>query len=210
MPTPRNDLEAYFPQAADEVIPISDTEVHCRKAGEALSPVREPITVLESLKGQRGSNAFSAQYQQMPVPPGGAMIKRHWIERYRELPPEQERLSVVQSWDTANKGGPENDFSVCTTWFVTRDKRWYLLNVWRKRVDYPALKAAVQVQARLYNARRILVEDMGAGTALVQELLGKVPGIVAIRPDRDKESRMAAVYSKFESGPSSCLRARPG
>jgi predicted phage terminase large subunit-like protein len=185
---------------ADEVIPISDTEVHCRKAGEALSPVREPIAVLESLKLQLGSDAFSAQYQQAPVPPGGAMIKRKWITPYVELPPASERFLTLQSWDTASKGGPENDFSVCTTWFVTRDKRWYLLDVWRKRVDYPALKAAVQAQARLYNARRILIEDMGAGTALFQELRGKVSGIVAIKPDRDKESRMAAVSSKFESG----------
>jgi hypothetical protein len=36
---------------------------------------------------QMGSDGFSAQYQQMPVPPGGAMIKRHWIVRYKELPP---------------------------------------------------------------------------------------------------------------------------
>ena len=128
------------------------------------------------------------------------MIKRKWITPYVELPPASERFLTLQSWDTASKGGPENDFSVCTTWFVTRDRRWYLLDVWRKRVDYPALKAAVQAQARLYNARRILVEDAGAGTALFQELVGKVSGIVAIKPDRDKESRMAAVSSKFESG----------
>jgi hypothetical protein len=32
----------------------------------------------------------------------------------------------------ANKGGPENDFSVCTTWFVTRGLRqWYLIDVCR-------------------------------------------------------------------------------
>ena len=35
---------------ADEVIPISETEIHCRKAGEALSPVREPVALLESLE----------------------------------------------------------------------------------------------------------------------------------------------------------------
>src|SRR5271154_693384 len=102
--------------------------------GEALSPVREPIAVLESLKLQLGSDAFSAQYQQAPVPPGGAMIKRKWITPYVELPPASERFLTLQSWDTASKGGPENDFSVCTTWFVTRDKRWYLIDVWRKRV----------------------------------------------------------------------------
>jgi hypothetical protein len=70
----------------DEDIPIARTEVYRRRAGEALSPQREPRTVLELLKRQLGSDAFSAQYQQAPVPPGGAMVKRHWIKRYDELP----------------------------------------------------------------------------------------------------------------------------
>ena len=185
---------------ADKDIPISATEFHRRKAGDALSPAREPIAVLENLKLQLGSDAFSAQYQQMPVPPGGAMIKRHWIQRYTDLPPQGERFLILQSWDTANKGGPENDFSVCTTWVVTRNRRWYLIDVWRKRVDYPKLKAAAQSLAAGRKARRVLVEDAGAGTSLVQELRGKVTGIVAVRPDRDKISRMAVVSAKFESG----------
>ena len=185
---------------ADNDIPISATEFHRRKAGDALSPAREPIAVLENLKLQLGSDAFSAQYQQMPVPPGGAMIKRHWIQRYTDLPPQGEQFLILQSWDTANKGGPENDFSVCTTWVVTRNRRWYLVDVWRKRVDYPKLKEAAQSLAAGRKARRVLVEDAGAGTSLVQELSGKVTGIVAVRPDRDKNSRMAVVSAKFESG----------
>jgi predicted phage terminase large subunit-like protein len=187
---------------ADEDISISATEVHHRHAGEALSPTREPLPVLEELKRQIGSDAFSAQYQQMPIPPGGAMIKRHWIQRYDELPPAQDRLTVVQSWDTASKGGPENDFSVCTTWLVTRGlRRWYLVDVWRKRVDYPGLRAAVITLAAQHKARRVLVEDIGAGTPLVQELRrGRVPGIVAIKVEHDKISRMAAVSAMFESG----------
>jgi predicted phage terminase large subunit-like protein len=183
----------------DEVIPISATEFHRRKAGEALSPVREPLSVLEDLKVQLGSDAFSAQYQQMPVPPGGAMIKRHWIKRYVELPP-RERSLILQSWDTASKGGPQNDFSVCTTWFVSRDRRWYLIDVWRKRVDYPELKAAVRTLASRHAANRVLVEDAGAGISLVQELLGEVSGILAVKPDRDKIVRMSVVSAKFESG----------
>ena len=86
------------------------------------------------------------------------MIKRHWIERYDELPPEQDRLIILQSWDTASKGGPENDF------FVTRGvRRWYLIDVRRKRVDYPELKVAVQRHAAKYKAKRVLVEDTGPG-----------------------------------------------
>jgi hypothetical protein len=171
----------------DQDIPISDTKVHHREGGEALSPEREPIQVLESLKLQLGADAFSAQYQREPAPPG-AMIKRAWIKRYSELPLRDSRLLVVQSWDTANKGGPDNNFSVCTTWMVTRDHQWFLLDVWRKRVDYPELKVAAQALAERHKAQRVLVEDAGAGTSLVQELRTKVPGIIAVTGSRQSQS----------------------
>lgn len=80
------------------------------------------------------------------------------------------------------------------------NRRWYLIDVWRKRVDYPNLKAGVQSLAARHKAQRVLVEDAGAGTSVVQELRGEVTGIVAVNPDRDKISRMAVVSAKFESG----------
>jgi predicted phage terminase large subunit-like protein len=184
----------------DEVIPLSAERSYRRKPGEVLSAEREPLAVLNALKLQIGSDAFSAQYQQAPAPPGGAMVKRHWMKRFAELPPLSERLFTLQSWDTASKGGPENDWSVCTTWIVARQKLWYLVDVWRERADYPALKGHVQALAKKWMARRVLVEDAGAGTSLVQELRGCVSGIVAVRPDGDKVSRMAVASAKFEAG----------
>ena len=71
----------------EENIPLGNGCTHRREFGEALSPEREPLHVLEALKLQIGSDAFSAQYQQAPTPPGGAMVKRHWVKRYQELPP---------------------------------------------------------------------------------------------------------------------------
>jgi predicted phage terminase large subunit-like protein len=184
----------------DESIPLSAESSHRRTSGEALSAEREPLHVLEAMKLQIGSDAFSAQYQQEPAPPGGAMVKRHWIVRYSELPPTSERLFILQSWDTASKGGPDNDWSVCTTWIVARKKRWYLIDVFRQRVDYPALKANVVRLAEKWDAKRVLVEDAGAGTSLVQELRGTVSGIIAVRPEGDKASRMAVASAKFEAG----------
>jgi predicted phage terminase large subunit-like protein len=184
----------------DQVIPLSADRTYARRSGEALSPEREPLEVLEALKLQIGSDAFSAQYQQAPAPPGGAMIKRDWIKRYKELPPSADRLMTMQSWDTASKGGPQNDWSVCTTWIVTRKKQWFLIDVWRRRVHYPALKAAVLSQAKIWSPRRVLVEDAGAGTSVVQELNGQVSGIIAVKPVGDKVSRMAVASAKFEAG----------
>jgi phage terminase large subunit-like protein len=44
------------------------------------------------------------------------MIKRDWVQYYEKLPIRTSSSELFQSWDTASKDGPQNDFSVCTTW----------------------------------------------------------------------------------------------
>lgn len=183
----------------DETIPLTRGEFYHRRAGEVLSPLREPMNVLEQLRRQLGSDLFYAQYQQSPVPPGGAMIKRHWVQRYREAPMFQSSKFIIQSWDTAAKGGPDNDWSVCTTWLHTSDCQWYLLDLWRGRLDYPGLKAKVEDLARFWDADEILVEEAGTAIALLDELRLRVPGIIGIKPERDKETRMSIASAKFEA-----------
>ena len=190
----------------DERIPLFGGRTHLRKAGEALSPEREPLEVLNSLKHLIGSDTFSAQYQQMPVPPGGAMVKRAWIKRYKRLPPASERLQILQSWDTANVGGPQSDWSVCTTWILGRDGLSYLVDVWRGRVDYPTLKVKVQKLAERWKPRRVLVEDAGTGTSLVQELRGKVSGIIAVKPEGDKRKPHGRCLGTSSRQAKSCCR----
>jgi predicted phage terminase large subunit-like protein len=184
----------------DEAIVLGRGRYYHRQAGEPLSQQREPVSVLEELRRQLGSDVFSAQYQQAPVPPGGAMIKRHWVQRYSELPPENRRLMILQSWDSAAKGGPDNDWSVCTTWMQTRDRQWYLLDVWRARVDYPSLKVKVAELARRWEARQVLIEESGTAIGLLQELKFIVPGVTAIKTDRDKVTRMSLASATFEAG----------
>jgi hypothetical protein len=73
--------------------------------GEALHPELESLESLERLRREIGSDVFAAQYQQSPVPPGGAMIRREWL-RYYDKPPERTyRTKIIQSWDTAAKDG---------------------------------------------------------------------------------------------------------
>jgi predicted phage terminase large subunit-like protein len=184
---------------ADEVVPIGRNRTYNRKAGEALS-AREPLATLEAMKLEIGSDAFSAQYQQTPVPPGGMMVKREWIKRCKEPPPRHEWLFVLQSWDTASKGGPDNDWSVGTTWIFARGKRWYLIDVVRFRGDYPTLKAQIIEAAKKWKPRKILVEDKGTGTSLVQELKRQIAGIIAVEPEGDKVARMAVASAKIEAG----------
>ena len=193
----------------EEEISIGPGRFHRRHIGDVLSPGREPLEVLEGIKRQLGSDVFSAQYQQAPVPPGGAMIKRAWLKYYKSLPEASSRPYIIQSWDTAAKGGPENDWSVCTTWVLINGTLWYLRDVWRGRVDYPTLKAKVKELAQKFGADEVLIEDAGSGTFLVQELNWEVRGLKGVKPDRDKQTRMAAASAKIESGQVFLLEGAP-
>jgi predicted phage terminase large subunit-like protein len=180
----------------DEQIPIGNGQIHCRHADDVLHTEREPRDVLESLRAQFGEETFAAQYQQRPVPPGGAMIKRAWLRRYDQLPTSGQ---IIQSWDVANKQGEENDYSVCTTWLVP-ENRYYLIDVLRGRFDFPTLRRKVSEQAKLHKASQILIEDAGFGTALIQEIKTADYSVIAVKPEYDKKIRMAIQAAKFENG----------
>jgi hypothetical protein len=118
----------------EEKIQIGENTFHIRRVGDLLHAEREPKSVLDSLRAQLGTELFSAQWQQAPIPSGGAMIKRDWVQRYEQAPERASSINVIQSWDTASKAGGQNDYSVCTTW-LHQDNKFYLIDVLRGRFD---------------------------------------------------------------------------
>jgi predicted phage terminase large subunit-like protein len=171
-----------------------------RRQGEALHPDREPLETLEHIRRTIGEYNFAGQYQQSPAPLGGGLVKGDWFKRYREneLPERFDR--IVQSWDTANKATELSDFSVCTTWGVS-GKHVFLVNVFRSRLEYPALKRAVREQRDLFNASVVLIEDKASGTQLIQELIAEgCHGVTRYQPTGDKTMRMHAQTAMIENG----------
>jgi hypothetical protein len=128
-----------------------------RRRDELLHPAREPQATIDLLRSTLGEYNFAGQYQQAPAPLGGGLFKEAWFKRYDGTEPPEKFDQIVQSWDTANKPTELADYSVCTTWDV-KDRYFYLLNVLRKRLDYPALKRAVQELAQAFGAQVILID----------------------------------------------------
>lgn len=185
----------------DERIEIAKGKFHLRRAGEALHPAHESLATLEKLRTDLGSEIFSAQYQQSPVPPGGAMIRKEWFRYYDVSPEPTYKTKIIQSWDTAAKDGANNDWSVCTTWLIVERKQYYLLDVKRGRYDYPRLRDTAIALAQRYDPTAILIEDASTGTALAQEL--RQSGIFVVKAipiDRDKINRLWIQQGKFEAG----------
>ncbi len=182
----------------DQVIQIGQGLTHGRMAGDLLHAEREDKAVLDELKANIGSAAFEAQYQQQPVPPSGNMFKRAWLEYYPFLPEITEDDTVFQSWDTASKTGPENDWSVGTTWLL-KDGFYYLMDVCREKLNYPGLKAKMIGKAEEYDPRVVLIEDAGVGSGLLEELRQEGIDAVAVTPIKNKVTRAHIQTPKFES-----------
>jgi predicted phage terminase large subunit-like protein len=106
----------------------------------------------------------------------------------------------VQSWDTASKATELSDFSVGTSWRIL-GKDLYLIDVLRRRLEYPELKRAVRAQYELFRPSVVLIEDKASGTQLIQELVAE--GLYAVtryQPLSDKVTRMHAQTAMIENG----------
>ena len=167
------------------------------KANELLNPAREGEKEIEVAKQELGSYAFNAQYQQNPIAKSAMYIKYEWIKRYKTCPASE---TLYQSWDCAAKIGTNNDYSVCTTWTVINNQ-YYLINVYRDKLEFPDLRHKVLQMYEKYKPAAVLVEDKVSGHALIQEInhTSEIP-IIKITPSTDKETRFLTISGMFEAG----------
>ena len=181
-------------------VPIGADKTYHRKEGDLLHPEREPQSVLDELQSSMGTAIFSAQYLQKPVPTGGNLVQWKWFRIWTTLPKRQDfGPQIVQSWDTASKGGELNDYSVGITAMVHEDEI-HIIDVVRERLEYPALKKRIIAEKERYGANEVLIEDKGSGTSLIQELRNDFVYAIDIQPEGDKVVRMAACSAQIERG----------
>lgn len=140
--------------------------------------------IIERFKNELGTLGYSSQYQQRPVVESGYIFKIDWWKYYKELPKFE---FILQAWDTAFKKGDLNDYSVCIT-FGVFDNKYYLINLWRKKVEFPDLGRAFISLAEKYKPYQILVEDTAAGISLIQEYRSKIR--YPIKPIKVKNSKI--------------------
>ena len=82
-----------------------------------------------------------------------------------------------------------------------KDKNLFLIGVFHRRLEYPALKRAVREQRRLFGATEVLIEDKASGTQLIQELITEgCYGVTRYQPTGDKTMRLHAQTALIENG----------
>jgi len=178
-------------------------------SGNPLWPEFWSAKELYALKEELPNGKWQAQYMQQPTSDVSAIVKREWWKKWEgERPPSCE--FIIQSWDTAFLKTERADYSACTTWgvFYQDDETGMpqsniiLLNAFKKRMEFPELKARAYEEFKEWEPDSIIVEAKAAGSPLIFELRRMGIPVQEFTPSKgqDKIARLNSVADIFASG----------
>jgi predicted phage terminase large subunit-like protein len=161
---------------------------------------------LLSKKAAMDPRYWQAQYMQNPVSEEGALLKREWWQIWdKDDPPQCE--FIIMSLDAAQEANTRADYNALTTWGIfyneeAKNHNIILLNVIKKRLEFPELKKLVLEEYKEWEPDAFIVEKKSNGAALYQELrrMGVPVGEFTPGKGQDKISRVNAVSDLLSSG----------
>jgi len=108
---------------------------------------------------------------------------------------------LIQMWDTAYEEKAAADWSVCVTAGLFRFKL-YILDVYRAKLELPALQKAIVSQYEAWQPEAIGIEDIGSGKSVMQVLKAETAlPIVPISPEgKDKPARARSITIYLDAG----------
>lgn len=120
--------------------------------GELAWPTRFPEEVVQRIKTEVGPYGWACQYQQVPAPRGGGLIKTDWwevAEKYMnggKFPPFS---YVIASLDGAYTEKEQNDPSALTIWGIFENEHGYnramLIHAWKKRLEFSGPRIDIEL-----------------------------------------------------------------
>lgn len=185
-----------------------------KEEGELLWPERNGPEEIEKAKKQLGPYGYAGQFQQRPVPAGGATFRQEWIRRYRLdgnfvtliRPDGQGEKSYaikdcrrIATVDIASRLKESADYTVIATWLITPGNELILRDVIRMRLTNPEQQDAILLAHARWRYESVNIEDVAYQLALIQQLLPKGVPCMPFHPISDKVSR-ASTAAIFYSG----------
>jgi predicted phage terminase large subunit-like protein len=191
-----------------------DSDILGRAPGTALWPDFYDLPYLIYLKETLPPSEWNSLYQGSPVDEEGGVVKGTWFQRYDKIPDHEYDANgnvarigykkTIVSVDSAEKVTARNDYSVVQVWRQSLDNKHYLVDVKRKRVEFPDLLQLIEQTALTWKADAILVEDRGSGTQYIQTRgntgLAPAPVIPIQVSNLSKQFRFDGVSPMFQAG----------
>ncbi|OAN99200.1 hypothetical protein A8B75_19310 [Sphingomonadales bacterium EhC05] len=185
----------------DREVAIGNQNTIKRQSGQILQPSRVGNEELQSIRNLLGTQLFEAQYNQRPLPPGGAIFKDHWLKYNDETIPLRSYDYIIQAWDTAQGTSDSHDYSAVTTWGILGTK-FHLLDASRAKKEFSELERYIYKFQRAWNADLVIIEQANAGLSLWQNITrGRSDHwLQKMSPRLAKETYALQQTPKFERG----------
>jgi predicted phage terminase large subunit-like protein len=183
-----------------------------RAVGAPLWPEWEDHNALTRKRELIGERAWSALFQQMPLPSGGRLFS---IDRITVVQPERNAEATVRAWDlaaTGNTGRNDPDWTVGIKLSRDNTDRYLILDVARIRGTPHQVEELIVSTAHKDGTKVIVAipEDPGqAGKSQMSYLTRQLAGfhVVSSRETGSKATRAMPLASQVEAGNVSVIRA---
>lgn len=186
-------------EISDAVKPVEAKEIY---VNGLLDPERMPPSVLDDFLKELGSYGYAGQFDQLPSPIGGGLIKGDWFPRFSlsAIPPGPVHFYV----DPAYTEKKQNDPTAVLAYKVFQGKL-YILHSVAVRKEFPDLCAWLPeyVNAVGYGPHSyIRVEPKASGLSIIQQLGSstQLNVVTAPNPENDKISRVVSISPIIEAG----------
>jgi predicted phage terminase large subunit-like protein len=177
------------------------------KMNEVLWPWRFPPEELAQWKQELGTFGVPCQLQQHPIPIGGGIIKKDWVNRYTTKLHNPLILRdfdlLVGSWDLTF-GDTGESYCVGQVWAVQGSSK-FLIDQYRGKWEIIQQIRHIKKMMEDYPMiRALLIEKKANGAAIIDLLKNDIPGIIPVEPKviggGDKTIRVMAMAPDFEAG----------
>jgi predicted phage terminase large subunit-like protein len=174
--------------------------------GELLFPTRLSWKTLKELKKQQGNAHFSAQYMLDPIPEED-QIFRGPFKTYEETDLRGIDLKKFITIDPAISEDKQADYSAMTCVGVDKNNDWYILDIWRDRVQPKRLIDQVFYWNEKWKPISVGIETVAFQKALqyfVYDEMKRRNLIVPLRElgntNRAKDERIRGLQPRYEMG----------
>jgi len=183
-----------------------------RSIGSPLWPEWEDHKALTRKRQLIGERAWSALFQQTPLPSGGRLFS---TDRIAIVQPERDAEAIVRAWDlaaTETTGRNDPDWTVGVKLSRDRNGRYLILDVARTRGSPNQIEELIVRTAQKDGTKVIVAipEDPGqAGKSQMSYLTRQLAGfhVVSSRETGSKATRAMPLASQVEAGNVSIIRA---
>jgi predicted phage terminase large subunit-like protein len=158
--------------AVEEIIYTdgSGRDFWVRKPGDLLSPGWTTPQAVDDIRRSLPKEVFEGQYQQNPQFGGSGICSIDRLARFQE---RSHYELIVHCWDLAGtKSG--GDWTVCAkfglAWAREGREVLDLLEIIRVRIELPDVRELIREQDRVDRPALVVVDGVGIGLAIVQEL----------------------------------------